>query len=63
MLEVNTSSANYTCVNIFLLFLDNQQELQPNYSYEDLYLKPQACIVGLPIINNRVIFNTYNNDR
>ncbi|MEO6632419.1 MAG: GDSL-type esterase/lipase family protein [Mucilaginibacter sp.] len=40
--KANAIAGNYTFINIFPLFLDKDQHLDAQYSYEGLHLKPPA---------------------
>ena len=40
--KANAAAGNYTFINIFPLFLDKDQHLDAQYSYEGLHLKPPA---------------------
>jgi lysophospholipase L1-like esterase len=40
--KANATAGNYTFINIFPLFLDKDQHLDAQYSYEGLHLKPPA---------------------
>ncbi len=42
LLKANAQKGNYTFVDIFHLFLDADQRLQSQYTYEGLHLKPPA---------------------
>jgi lysophospholipase L1-like esterase len=45
LLLANAQKGNYTFVDIFHLFVDADQRLQNQYTYEGLHLKPPAYII------------------
>ena len=42
LLKANAQAGNYTFIDIFHLFLDDQQRLKAEYTFEGLHLKPAA---------------------
>lgn len=47
LLKANAQPGNYTFIDIFHLFVDDDGRLKSQYSYEGLHLKPEAYVIWI----------------
>lgn len=53
LLQANAQKGNYTFVDIFHLFVDANQRLNSQYSYEGLHLKPPAYVIWVDYLKKQ----------
>ncbi len=56
LLKGDAQPGNYTFVNIYPLFLDSNNRLDPKYTYEGLHLKPEAYVVWTAFLKKEGYF-------